>query len=269
VDPARTVPRSVLLALWLAQPAAAAAHPTARRTALAAIQGTDEPHVVEGLGPDPTGLEDLLTGLGPLREVAAVLPVPGGLGLPPEVAGLALDAGEAVVALGDTGGWAVVPEVVPFGTAAEPGHLVTWRVRTLPGSQRSLAGTLGTLGEAHQDLRTTLLQAVHALDDLDVSRWRPEAADELARLRSGPVLGALPAGLDRRVVGVLIEALRLLRIVALAQEDHGGAVNVWQADQRSTALREVGRAARRAVAAATLAAGRDPGELPGQARTER
>lgn len=269
MDLARTVPRSVLLALWLATPAAVVAHPAARRAALEAIQGMDEPHRVEGLGDEPGGLADLFTGLGPLREVAAVLPVPGGLGLPPEVAGLALDAGEAVVALGEAGGWALVPEVMAFGSAAEPGHLVTWRVRALPGAQRSLTGTLGTLGEAHQDLRATLLQAVQALDDLDVSRWRPEAADELARLRTDPMVAALPTGLDRRVVGVLSEALRLLRIVELAQEDHGGAVNVWQADQRATALREVGRAARRAVAAATLAAGRAPGELPGQARTDR
>ncbi len=48
--------------------------------------------------------------------------------------------------------------------------------------------------------------------------------------------------------------MRLRRIVDLATHDEGGAVNVWQADQRATALREVGRAARRAVAAATLAA---------------
>ncbi len=279
--PQHTLPRSVLLARWLSDA------PTGRaelRRAVAAIQGDDEPHLVEGLGdgladglaglgdggtsgPGPaaepatdperaTGLGRLLTGLRGLREVAAVLPVPGELGVPPEVAGLAVDAGEAVIALGEEQSWAVVPHVQEFGSAAETGHLVTWRVVALPSGRRSLTGTLGTLAEAQQDLRATLHRAVQALDDLDVSRWRPEAADALAELRSDPGLSALPSGLDRRVVGTVVEAARLLRIVDLAEVDEGGAVNVWQADQRSTALREVGRAARRALAAATLAAGR-------------
>jgi len=49
---------------------------------------------------------------------------------------------------------------------------------------------------------------------------------------------------------VLASAARLRAIVALATQDDGAAVNLWQADQRSTALREVDRMARRAMAAA-------------------
>ncbi|MDO8107517.1 hypothetical protein Q6348_09955 [Isoptericola sp. b441] len=246
----RPLPRSVLLALWLAQP------PRTRsqaRHAMAAIQGDDEPHVVEGLTPQPTGLDQLLTGLGELREVAAVLPVPGDLGVPPDVAALAADAGECVLALGEDGGWAVVPEIEEFGSLGDQGHLVTWRLRALPSGRRSLVGAFGTLGEAQADLRATLRQAVTALDDLDVARWRPEAAEALAQLRSAPGLTDLPP-VDQRCLSTLLEAARLQMIVELATSDEGGAVNVWQADQRATALREVGRAARRAVAAATLAA---------------
>ncbi len=50
-----------------------------------------------------------------------MLPVPGDLGVPPEVAGLAADAGECVVALRADGGWAVVPDVVAFGSARSRG----------------------------------------------------------------------------------------------------------------------------------------------------
>ena len=46
--------------------------------------------------------------------------------------------------------------------------------------------------------------------------------------------------------------------VLLATADDGGAVNLWQADQRSTALREVDRAARRAMSAATATVAAGP-----------
>ncbi len=49
-----------------------------------------------------------------------------------------------------------------------------------------------------------------------------------------------------------MQAVRLRAIVDLATADDGGSVNLWQADQRSTALREVDRASRHAVGAATL-----------------
>ncbi|NKY40086.1 hypothetical protein HGA02_11250, partial [Cellulomonas septica] len=62
-------------------------------------------------------------------------------------------------------------------------------------------------------------------------------------------------GIDGRRVRVLASAARLRGIVALATQDDGGAVNLWQADQRSTALREVDRVARRAMAAAATSIG--------------
>ena len=46
-DPHRTLPRSVVLALWLAHVPASR---TDLRRAVAAVQGDDEPHVIEGLG---------------------------------------------------------------------------------------------------------------------------------------------------------------------------------------------------------------------------
>ncbi|KGM17117.1 hypothetical protein N867_10115, partial [Actinotalea fermentans ATCC 43279 = JCM 9966 = DSM 3133] len=67
-----------------------------------------------------------------------------------------------------------------------------------------------------------------------------------------PDVRALPPGLEPRRARVLALAARLRVIVELASDDDGGAVNLWQADQRSAALRHVDHAARRAMCAATL-----------------
>lgn len=254
------LPRSVLLALWLGRVGAGAA---ALQEAVRAVQGDDEPHDVE-----PPDHDDVLPGVGDLpallaawasagRRVAAVLPVPGDVsGLPPHVAAPAVDAGECTLVEVDGRAWAAVPEVVTFGSVHEPGHLVTWRVvPTTPWALR-LPGVVGTLPEAERALREALTTATEALVGLDVARWREDAAEAIVGLRSDADPGwPLPAGLPPRALHVLARAVRLRGIVALATADDGGAVNLWQADQRSAALREVDHAARRAMAAATLAAG--------------
>src|SRR5690606_41275843 len=92
-----------------------------------------------------------------------------------------------------------------------------------------------------------------ARDALDVARWREGAAGAIADLRAGGApTRQLPASVPPRAVQVLTQAVRLRAIVDLATADDGGAVNLWQADQRSTALREVDRASRHAVGAATF-----------------
>ena len=109
----------------------------------------------------------------------------------------------------------------------------------------------GSLAEAERDLRQGLLQATEALSKLDVARWRPDAAESIVALRDVQLPAwRLPEGLDGRTVRVLASAARLRAIVALATQDDGAAVNLWQADQRSTALRDVDRMARRAMSAA-------------------
>ena len=245
--------RSVLLALALA------ARPgfDAVRGVVQGIQGDDEPHTVVGL----QGTGDLAqlvrawcADAGPV-EVAALLPAPGDVsGLPPWVAAAAVEAGECLlVHLG--GSWAVVPQVVAFGSHLEPGYQVTWTVHQVEDWRLRVPGVVGTLGEAEQALRACLRTATQALVDLDVARWRPDAAAAIAALRATADLG-LPAGLDPRVVRVVGDAARLRTIVELATADDGAAVSLWQADQRTAALRDVERSARRAIAAATLAAGR-------------
>ncbi|WP_448060408.1 hypothetical protein [Cellulomonas hominis] len=259
-----TLPRSVLLALWLQQ-ADAGAGPA--QQVLDAVQGDDEPHTVDGHdagGPTTDPRDPHLPGgatLGHLvtswaggrREAVAVLPAPGDpAGAPSAVGHEAQEAGEAVLVHTGDAAFAAVPFVETFGSVYEPGHLVRWRVRPVPDWRAGLVGQIGTLPDAERDLRLALTQATHALASLDVARWRPDAADAIATLRGNSDPGwRLPAGIDARRVRVLVTAARLRAIVALATSDDGGAVNLWQADQRSAALREIDRAARRAMSAAT------------------
>ena len=249
---AGALPRSALLALWLR--AARLADDDGLARLLRAVQRDDEPHVVSGELGD-LRLEDLAGAwAGDVREVVALAPVPGDVaGVPPEAAARATDAGECVVVTTSSGSWALVPEVMEFGSDLEPGHLVTWHVTSVgPWSTRAL-GAVGSLAEAERDLRTALLLATRALDELDVARWRDDAAGAIADLRSGGAPAwQLPASVPPRAVQVLTQAVRLRAIVVLATADDGGSVNLWQADQRSTALREVDRASRHAVGAATL-----------------
>lgn len=273
------LPRSVLLALWLSA-AGAGAEPVNR--AVRAVEGDDEPHTVtwsDGVpgGPPPgaPGTPSSLDGLvaawatGP-RQAAATLPVPGDVsGLPPGVAGPATDAGECVLVHRDGRAWCAVPDVVAFGSIHETGHLVTWHVTEVTHEtdwRRTLPGVVGTLAEAERAMRVALLEVTDALDALDVARWRPDAAEAIEALRSPtPPAWSLPDGLDQRAVRVLASAMRMRAVATLARADDGGAVNVWQSDQRGAALRHLDTAARRAISAATLEAVASPG----QPRTER
>lgn len=154
---------------------------------------------------------------------------------------------------GDVEHWALAPDVEPFGSALEPGFHVTWDVVRIDAWENRALGTVGSLGEAERQLQRGLREATEALMELDVSRWRDAAGEAIAALREVVDLRPyLPPTLDPRRSQVFQSAARLRAIVDLATEDDGGAVNLWQADQRSTALREIDRAARRAMSAATL-----------------
>ncbi|MHB1491675.1 hypothetical protein GALL_341910 [mine drainage metagenome] len=248
---AHDLPRSVLLAVWLdARPSDGI--PLDR--ALNAIQLDDEPHTVAGWAEAEISLRDALSAWSrhPVA-CAALLPAPGDVaGVPAAVSAAAVEAGECVLVETDGRFLAAVPVVEQFGNVYESGHLVRWDVSDIPSWRTSVLGQVGSLADAERRLRTGLLQATEALAALDVARWRPDAAEAIAGLRrTTPAGWGPPPSLDARRANVISTATRLLAIVRLATEDDGGAVNLWQADQRSTALREVDRIARHALAAAS------------------
>lgn len=274
-DPGAIVPRSASLALWLW----ATVRPEDAAAAVRTVVDDDEPHRLVEVPPDglpAADLEELFTvWAGRVRSAAAIFPGPGdAMGAPAPISPLAIDAEECVLvtvavdAPPVPGGvvvppgpdapehlehWALVPEVERFGSVLEPGHLVTWTVARVDRWEHRTLGVVGTLDDAQRQLRLGLREATEALMELDVSRWREDAAGVIASLREPVDLrSVLPRDVDARRAEVFQSAARLRAIVDLATADDGGAVNLWQADQRSTALREVDRAARRAMSAATL-----------------
>ena len=201
----------------------------------------DAAHDVLGLDDQPV---PLVLALGQLRRRGAeratlALPVPGdlvGLGGPPTFNTSALDAGEAVVLPG--AGLGLVPSVVGAG--------VTWRASAADD------GAVADLGTAEVHLRDTLRETTTRLVDLDVARWRPEAATELLGLRRShgePLAPGHPARAQR----LAALALRCRAIVDLAQGDEGGSVSSYEVGQRLDALRQLERSARHALVAACSA----------------
>jgi hypothetical protein len=205
-----------------------------------AVMGDDAAHDVAGLQPDGEVLP-LVLALGRIRASGArsaglALPAPGhpvGLGGPREFNTAALEAGEAVVLEG--AGLGLVPHRAGAG--------VVWQA--LPADRRPL----DDLGEGDRSLRACLSEAANLLAALDVARWRPEVADELMNLRHRTTYLA-PAGTPPRAVELAGRAVQALEIVALATEDHGGAVTALEMMRREDALRPLDGAARRALVAA-------------------
>ena len=261
------LPRSVRLALWLAHSSAALGEAKRFR---AAIEDDDEPHrlldpsgvhrqIVAAALPElsadaPALLADAVAlWVHPDVRAAALLPVSGDArGLQPALAEPALEAEECLyVSVGGVHG-ALVPDVEEFGSHLEPGYIVTWTLIPASDWENPFVGAVGTLAEAERELRVGLRTATEALHGLDVAKWRPDLADAIGALSAGiSDHWDLPDSLSQRQVHVLSLAARLRLIVQLATEDDGGAINLWQADQRSTALRNVDHAARRAMSAAT------------------
>jgi hypothetical protein len=206
--------------------------------AVDAVLGDDATHAVAGL-PRIDGSVPLARGLAEVRASGAegiglALPVagdPAGLGGPAAFNAAALDAGEAVVA-GEVG---LVPQRV--------GAATVWTA--YDADRRPLTD----VGEADRTLRLILQQAASALADLDVARWRPEAADALMDLHHAPRLRPAP-GTPGRCVELAARALQARAITELALADDGGAHSASEADLRRGALQPLGDAARHALVAA-------------------
>jgi hypothetical protein len=251
------LPRAAVLALWAGPVLAGRADAGAL---LRAVQGDDEPHEVasadaEGLAPlaAPGRLPELLVTLREqdVRALRLVLPVPGdpsALPGPPAVNAAAIEAGECLVTVGGPP-LVLIPEVHEFGSVYEIGHQVIWQVQDCAPPVSPLSTTVG---EAERELREALLQATDTLHELDLARWRPDAADRIEGLRQGSDL-AWPSSTPPRAARVLDLAWRVRSIVELAREDDGAAVNGWEATRRDDELRQLESVCRRALVAAVNA----------------
>lgn len=194
---------------------------------------------VLGDGAHLTATGSLVDLLGDLRRSEAsyaglALPVEGdplGLGGPIAFNSAALDAGQAVV-VGPIG---LVPE--------EVGETVQWHAHVAARRQ------LPDVGEADRGLRAALMATANDLADLEVARWRPEAADALMNLHHRPDLDA-PLGTPAPCVELAARGMQAWSIVDLALEDDGGALTSYDVERRRGLLQPLERAARRAVVAA-------------------
>lgn len=205
------------------------------------VSGPHDPaHRVTGL-PGEAAAVNLPYALARLRALGVtglrlVLPRPGdtaGLPGPPSFNELAVLAGDAAITVGGT------------ALGLLPGVRGSWSVHAVSLDVR----TPQSLAEAGRALGAAMREATELLVRLDLSRWEPAAADVLAA-RSRAERPALPMSVPVPAHSVLHQALRVAAIVAVATTGDGAAVTAAEMSARSTALRGLDTASRRAIEAA-------------------
>ena len=126
------------------------------------------------------------------RTSPPLLPVPGDpVATPASVSAAATDAGEAVLVRTRAGvPRRRCPVVQRFGSALEPGHLVTWELSDVPDWRHAVHAQTGSLQDAERALRHGLL----AGDGGASSGWTSRAGAPTQPRRSPPcVSSSLPA----------------------------------------------------------------------------
>ena len=205
------------------------------------VSGPHDPaHRVTGLPGEATAV-NLPYALARLRALGVtglrlVLPRPGdtaGLPGPPSFNELAVLAGDAALTVGGP------------ALGLLPGVRGSWSVHSVSPDAR----TPQSLAEAGRALGAAMRGATELLLRLDLSRWEPAAADVLAA-RSPADRPALPISAPAEAHSVLYQALRVAAIVEVATAGHGAAVTAAEMAARTTALRDLDTASRRAIEAA-------------------
>jgi hypothetical protein len=113
-----------------------------------------------------------------------------------------------------------------------------------------------SLADVDRTLLTTLTESITTLEQLDLARWRDDVRDLLAGWSGEP---AMPPGTDHRAISIAARSQRVLELVDLANDDHGGSRTSREIGERASALRELSRTARAAHAAAWNTGLRDTG----------
>ncbi|MBP0460403.1 hypothetical protein [Streptomyces montanisoli] len=244
-------PRSGRLASWGNALLAGLVSPD---DAALAVVGGDAVHRVAGL-PGESGQVGLTLALGRLRALGVTgyrvaLPAPGhplGLSGPPEFNERALEAEEAVVAVGAPYG--LVPDVTSAGPEGDVHVEVVWHCLPV---REGVPADVPSLGEAERELAEALRDATEVLSRLDVAASGPaaQAALDAYRARASHDASLLAPGYPARAARVLELARRVGLMVSLAYESgDGAAVSASAMAARVSALRPVERVARRAQVA--------------------
>jgi hypothetical protein len=221
-----------------------------------AVTGADAPHQVVGLSAADAESVPLREALVAWRRaggsVRVLLPVAGDVrGLPGPAAfrSAALEQGEAVAgaSLG------VVPEVVGHAPSSAP-TTVLWQAFALepaPPDHLSVA-------DAQYDLTTAIRDSASALSAADVAGRIDDVGDALHDARRASERLNLPPGFPSRAVALLAQAERMQAILDLALADPiGGAIDRAGIAARTSALRPLATAVRRARLAGYNAEARD------------
>jgi hypothetical protein len=218
-----------------------------------AVSEDDAPHRVSGLAFDGAPLHELLaTWRRGGAAVRAVLPVAGDVrGVPGPAAfrAAALEQGEAVLGPG----LGIVPEIIDHYPSSAPTS-VTWQVfavEPVPADHISVA-------DAQYDLTTAIRESASALSAADVAGGVDDIAEALADARRAGEHLHLPPGHPTRAVALLAQAERLQAVLELAFSDPaGGAIDRMGMAARTSALKPLATAVRRARLAGYNAEARD------------
>ena len=184
-------------------------------------------------------------------RAALAFPQPGdplGVGASSEFGAAATEAGAGVALttrrLGDLG-W--VPHRDERGSSY---HGWRWQVVVLPPAPAPAlpAEPLRLIDQAERGLRRAMRAAGDELAELDLARWRPEAAAgrERATAALRRHVGGLPAGWPPAARALTNHALALWRALAVVLADEGAA-SASAAQLRAAALSDLSHAVREAV----------------------
>ena len=221
--------------------------------------GTDALHRVVGVPREPTAI-GWTVALGRLRAAGVtafrlVVPVSGdprGLTGPLDFNAAAIDAGEAVLAIGTDQSYGLIPTSAQEGDAV----VVRWDVAAVPTPGATPA--IAQVSDAEHELLDAIRDATATLEALDLASGRDQVAKELAGLDRQ--LGAfIPApGLTGRAARLVVQAARLRAVVDLSLAGDGAAITASEAAQRRQALEPLAAACRHTLMAAYSAATEPP-----------
>ncbi|MGQ0624261.1 MAG: hypothetical protein ACT4PP_06345 [Sporichthyaceae bacterium] len=201
--------------------------------------------------PREVSLTVLLAGLrgAGVTGLLLALPVPGDpFGLPGPAAfnARALEAGEAVLTLGERP-HGFVPSASAPDPDGPPPPAVRWGTHVVEGN---VGWGMPTLAEAERTLNETLRAVTETLIALDIARADPAAAAVLGALRADAGSDGLAPGYPGRAHRVHALACRVQAIAALAATGPGAAVSAAEMTARADCIRPLAAAARRAQVAA-------------------